>query len=58
MEKQTEIKENNLVKLSRREREILNLILLGYDRTVIAMVSGLKYATITVHIHNIRRKLG
>lgn len=45
-------------KLSKREQEVLRLILLGIDNQNIASTMGVAASTAKVHVHNILRKTG
>lgn len=45
-------------KLSKREQEVLRLVLLGVDNQNIASTMGVAASTAKVHVHNILRKTG
>jgi DNA-binding CsgD family transcriptional regulator len=46
------------VRLTRREREVLNLLVVRYTDREIAEALFLSYRTVTTHVASIRRKLG
>lgn len=48
----------NRHKLSKREQEVLRLVLLGTDNQNIASTMGVAASTAKVHVHNILRKTG